>query len=116
MQKKQKEGKMAEQEVLISDTTLREGGQSMATTLIPVDMLAIAEKLHEFGVPWIEGPWPVPEDETREEEEEEARQKAKEFYQLVQDVPFRDKIVVFGSTMEKEVEARQSKRLKALIQ
>jgi 2-isopropylmalate synthase len=107
---------MAEKSILISDTTLREGGQSMATTLIPIDMLAIAEKLHEFGVPWIEGPWPVPEDETKEEEEEEARQKATEFYQLVKAVPFRDKIVVFGSTMEKEVEAKQSKRLKSLVQ
>lgn len=109
---------MAEEKgVLICDTTLREGGQSMGSSFTPQDMLAIAEKLVEFGVPWIECPWPVPEHEVKEDEEKEALQKALEFYQLVSESEFkgRERLVVFGSTGEKEVEAKDSKRLKALV-
>ncbi len=103
--------------VLICDTTLREGGQSMGSSFTPQDMVAIAEKLLEFGVPWIECPWPVPEQEVKEDEEKEALQKALEFYQLVTQSEFkgRERLVVFGSTGEKDVEAKDSKRLKALV-
>ncbi len=98
-------------EIRIYDTTCREGGQSMEMGLTPQDMLSIMEALDRFGVPFIEGPWPVPE----EEEDDETRGKASEFYQLIKDASFREKIVVFGSTMEKGVEAKDSKRLKALV-
>ena len=103
--------------VWICDTTLREGGQSMGSSFSALDMLAIAEKLDEFGVPWIECPWPTPEEEAKDEEEKEGLQKVTEFYGIIAegDIKYRQKLIVFGSTGEKETEAKASKRLKALV-
>jgi len=102
--------------IFIYDTTLREGDQSMTGgVLTAADMIDIATKLDKFGVPFIEAPWPLPEEELEEEEEKLAWEKVMLFYQKVKEKEFADKVFVFGSTMEKDVEAKDSPRLKALI-
>lgn len=45
--------------IFIYDTTLREGAQSARVTYTVEDKLAIAKKLDELGVDYIEGGWPV---------------------------------------------------------
>ncbi len=103
--------------VWICDTTIREGGQSMGSSSTPQDLVAIAEAVVNFGVPFVECPWPVPEDELKEEEEKEAQLKALEFYRSVRQKSskFKKHLVVFGSTMRKGGEAAKSKRLQAMV-
>src|SRR5687767_8432801 len=47
-------------QVEIFDTTLRDGSQGEDVNLSVDDKLAIAEKLDELGVHYIEGGWPAP--------------------------------------------------------
>jgi 2-isopropylmalate synthase len=48
----------------VYDTTLRDGAQQEGLTLTVADKLAIARRLDEFGVGFIEGGWPgaIPKD------------------------------------------------------
>ena len=48
----------------IYDTTLRDGAQEEGLSLTVADKLAIARRLDEFGVGFIEGGWPgaIPKD------------------------------------------------------
>src|SRR6516225_1754899 len=48
----------------VYDTTLRDGAQQEGLTLTVADKLAIARRLDEFGVGYIEGGWPgaIPKD------------------------------------------------------
>ena len=43
----------------VYDTTLRDGAQQEGLTLTVADKLAIARRLDEFGVGFIEGGWPA---------------------------------------------------------
>jgi len=48
----------------VYDTTLRDGAQQEGLSLTVADKLAIARRLDEFGVGFIEGGWPgaIPKD------------------------------------------------------
>ena len=52
-----REEEMAE-DILIYDTTLRDGTQREGLSLSLNDKLAIARRLDEFGIHYIEGGWP----------------------------------------------------------
>jgi 2-isopropylmalate synthase len=55
---------MPDQRFHVYDTTLRDGAQQEGLTLTVADKLAIARRLDEFGVGYIEGGWPgaIPKD------------------------------------------------------
>ena len=53
-----KKKKSTEKKVLIYDTTLRDGTQAEGISLSLQDKIAIAKKLDQFGVHYIEGGWP----------------------------------------------------------
>ncbi len=45
-------------QIILYDTTLRDGTQGEQVTLSAEDKLRIAKKLDEYGFPYIEGGWP----------------------------------------------------------
>ena len=49
----------------VYDTTLRDGAQQEGLSLTVADKLAIARRLDEFGVGFIEGGWPGRSEERR---------------------------------------------------
>src|SRR5215469_1163091 len=55
---------MPDERFHVYDTTLRDGAQQEGLTLTVADKLAIARRLDEFGVGYIEGGWPgaIPKD------------------------------------------------------
>ena len=55
---------MPDERFHVYDTTLRDGAQQEGLTLTVADKLAIARRLDEFGVGFIEGGWPgaIPKD------------------------------------------------------
>ncbi len=74
-------------------------------------IIKFVRHLHEFGIPWIEGPWPVPQRKAEEEGGLLQFEKAQEFYRLLQaeNPELKRKIVAFGSTMDKNVsQAKES--------
>jgi len=101
--------------------TLRETEQSsmLSGGMTAGGMVNFVKLLHEFGIPWVEGPWPVPRQQAEQEGNLDQFAKAQEFYRLLQSEPedLRSKIVVFGSTMEKNVQSpNQSPTLNALVE
>ena len=49
---------MKENQILIYDTTLRDGSQAEGVSFTVAAKLRVAEKLDQFGVDYIEGGWP----------------------------------------------------------
>ncbi|MBW1801765.1 MAG: citramalate synthase, partial [Deltaproteobacteria bacterium] len=45
-------------QILLYDTTLRDGTQGEQVTLSAEDKLKISLKLDDFGIPYVEGGWP----------------------------------------------------------
>ncbi|MDI6734818.1 MAG: citramalate synthase [bacterium] len=73
--------------VLIYDTTLRDGAQTEGISFSVKEKIKIAQMLDHLGVHYIEGGWPG------------ANQKETEFFQKIKDYPLKKaKIVAFGST------------------
>ncbi|MCX8053398.1 MAG: citramalate synthase [Armatimonadetes bacterium] len=74
-------------QVVIYDTTLRDGMQGEGITFSEEDKLKIARKLDEFGVAYIEGGWPG------------SNTTDTEFFRRAKDVKFSNaRLVAFGST------------------
>ena len=49
---------MKENQILIYDTTLRDGSQAEGVSFTVAAKLRVAEKLDQFGIDYIEGGWP----------------------------------------------------------
>jgi 2-isopropylmalate synthase len=73
--------------VQIYDTTLRDGNQALGINLSLTDKLAIASRLSDLGVHYIEGGWPNPTNAID-----------LEFYKRASKLGLRSKLAVFGST------------------
>ena len=74
--------------LIVYDTTLRDGNQAAGVGLSLTDKLKIAEKLDDFGVDYIEGGWPNP-----------TNQIDTAFYRDVKKLNLKNsKIAAFGST------------------
>jgi 2-isopropylmalate synthase len=69
------------------DTTLRDGTQGEAVSFSVDDKLAIAQKLDDLGIDYIEGGWPGPTRRTRSSSRAPATSKLKHA-----------KLTAFGST------------------
>lgn len=97
--------------------SVREAEQSglLSGGVTAQDMVEIMQLLYDFGVPYFEGPWPVPF-RGEDEPEKERAEKAVRFYEIVKTKPFAGQVIVFGSTMEKNVsQAKDSEILKKLV-
>ena len=91
-------------QIVIYDTTLRDGCQREDISLSCDDKLAIAQRLDHLGIHYIEAGWPG------------SNPKDAEFFQRIKQVPLRQaKIVAFGSTRRKNIRCDADDNLKALI-
>ena len=95
---------MANNKVLIYDTTLRDGTQAEGVSLSLADKLAIAEKLDALGVDYIEGGYPL------------SNPKDKAFFDEIRRRPIKHaRIAAFGMTRRKGVAAEQDEGMNALL-
>jgi 2-isopropylmalate synthase len=90
--------------VLLYDTTLRDGTQREDVSLSIDDKLAIAKRLAQFGIHYIEGGWPG------------SNPKDAEFFARAAKLDFGStKITAFGSTRKKNTRCEEDANLKALL-
>jgi 2-isopropylmalate synthase len=95
---------MKPSQVLVYDTTLRDGTQGEGISFSVTDKLQIAEKLDQFGVDYIEGGYPGsnPRDIT--------------FFQEVKKLHFKHaKLAAFGSTRRAGAKASEDPQLRTLL-
>jgi 2-isopropylmalate synthase len=89
----------------IFDTTLRDGSQGEDVNLSLEDKLAIAEKLDELGVHYIEGGWPAP-----------SRLNDVAFFKRAKKLKLKSsKLVAFGSTRRADSKAGLDPTIQALL-
>ena len=90
--------------IAIYDTTLRDGAQAENVAFSLVDKLAVARRLDEFGVDYIEGGYPL------------SNPKDAAFFQEIARKPLtRAKVAAFGNTRRASVAASEDKGLRALL-
>ena len=92
---------------LIYDTTLRDGTQMESISASCDDKLKIARRLSEFDVDYIEAGWPG------------SNPKDEEFFRRAQtelDATARRKLVAFGSTRRKNVQAENDRQIQLLVE
>jgi 2-isopropylmalate synthase len=88
----------------IYDTTLRDGSQGEGVNFSLADKLAIARRLDEVGVDYIEGGYPL------------SNPKDAEFFKRVRDLGLRHaKVAAFGMTRRRGMEASADPGMKALL-
>jgi 2-isopropylmalate synthase len=92
-------------DVLLYDTTLRDGTQREGISLSVDDKLKIAMKLDEMGIHYIEGGWPG------------SNPKDVEFFRRASSLPFKNaKVTAFGSTRRKNSPPDEDANLRALLE
>lgn len=92
-------------QILLYDTTLRDGTQREDISLSCDDKLTIARRLDHFGIHYIEGGWPG------------SNPKDAEFFSRVGELELgQARITAFGSTRHKHVRCEDDANLRALIQ
>ncbi len=93
-----------ESEVLLYDTTLRDGSQMQGIRFSVKDKVAISRMLDEFGFHYVEAGWPG------------ANPTDDEFYLQLKQQPLKNaKLVSFGATCKPGVKAEQDLQLKKLL-
>ncbi|MGI8908719.1 MAG: citramalate synthase [Candidatus Sumerlaeaceae bacterium] len=92
-------------DVLLYDTTLRDGEQGEFIAYSLEDKLHITQRLDDFGMDYIEGGWPG------------SNPKAMSFFHRMKDVQLKHaKLAAFGSTRRKEIQAKNDPQLQTLIE
>jgi 2-isopropylmalate synthase len=92
-------------DVLIYDTTLRDGEQGEFVSYSLEDKVRIAHRLDEFGVDYIEGGWPG------------SNPKALQFFDRMKNVRLRHaKLAAFGSTRRKNCKPKDDEQIQTLIE
>lgn len=95
---------MRKEQVLIYDTTLRDGSQGEGVSFSKSDKLRIAECLDRFGIAYIEGGWPG------------ANPKDTAFFREIRRRNLKNaKITAFGSTRRAEAAAENDENLRKLL-
>ncbi|MDP8266746.1 MAG: citramalate synthase [Candidatus Aceula meridiana] len=90
--------------VIIYDTTLRDGSQTEGVSFSVNDKLRITEKLDELGVHYVEGGWPG------------SNPKDKEYFKQVQKKKLKNTVVAaFGSTRRSKITPAQDINLRELV-
>ncbi len=88
----------------ILDTTLRDGAQGEGISFSVVDKLAVLKALDEFGVAYIEAGNPG------------SNPKDMEFFEKAATIELKNaKLVAFGSTRRKDVEAKDDENIKSMM-
>jgi 2-isopropylmalate synthase len=93
-------------QVTLYDTTLRDGNQAKGLSFSLEDKLAIARKLDQFGVDYIEGGWPNPTNPTD-----------MEFFARARTMTWKHaRIAAFGSTCRPKIAPENDPILKHLVE
>jgi 2-isopropylmalate synthase len=91
-------------EILLYDTTLRDGAQGEQVTLSAEDKLKIAHKLDDLGIHYIEGGWPG------------SNPKDARFFEMARKSSLKkSKLTAFGSTRGPDTRAENNGNIKALL-
>jgi 2-isopropylmalate synthase len=91
-------------DVLIYDTTLRDGAQGEGISFSLDDKIKIAKKLDYLGVSYIEGGWPG------------SNPKDLEFFKQMQRLDLKNaRVAAFGSTRKPGITVKQDSNVKALL-
>jgi 2-isopropylmalate synthase len=91
-------------DVLIYDTTLRDGTQGEQISFSAEEKLKIARRLDEMGFHYIEGGWPG------------SNPKDMRFFEMARAVTFRNaRLAAFGSTRRPDLSAEECPNIQALI-
>ena len=91
-------------ELILYDTTLRDGSQTEGVCFSTEDKLEILQRLDEFGIHMVEGGWPS------------SNPKDDEFFARAQDLELKNTLLVaFGSTRRASVSAEEDAGLRALM-
>jgi 2-isopropylmalate synthase len=92
-------------QILLYDTTLRDGTQREGLSLSAEDKVKIARELDALGIRYIEGGWPG------------SNPKDAEFFQRIQQVELRQaKIAAFGSTRHAKNTCENDPNIRALVE
>lgn len=91
-------------QIMLYDTTLRDGTQGEQVSLSVEDKLRIAQKLDEYGFHYVEGGWPG------------SNPKDAQFFDLAKTTPFRNiRLVAFGSTRLSQNSPEKDSNIQALL-
>lgn len=91
-------------QVIIYDTTLRDGAQTEGIAFSVNDKIKITEKLDHLGVHYVEGGWPG------------SNPKDKEYFKVIRKKHLKNtKIAAFGSTRRAKISAADDVNLKEII-
>ncbi|MFP3911421.1 MAG: citramalate synthase [Desulfobacteraceae bacterium] len=91
-------------QIMLYDTTLRDGTQGEYVTLSAEDKLKIARKLDDFGIPYIEGGWPG------------SNPKDARFFHMVRNCRFTtSRLAAFGSTHRPGIPPHMDQSIQALL-
>ena len=94
-----------EGQVLIYDTTLRDGTQGEQVSFSAEEKLRIAQKLAELGIHYIEGGWPI------------SNPKDLRFFQMAKEARLKTAgLTAFGSTRRPNILPEEDPNLEALLQ
>ena len=92
-------------DVLVYDTTLRDGAQAEGISFSLDDKIKITRKLDYLGVSYIEGGWPG------------SNPKDLEFFKQVQLLDLKNaRVAAFGSTRKPGITVKQDSNVKALLE
>jgi 2-isopropylmalate synthase len=95
---------MTKTDILVYDTTLRDGAQGEMINFTAEDKLRIARRLDELGFHYIEGGWPG------------SNPKDVRFFELAKKNAFRHaKLAAFGSTRRPGIRPEESENLEAIL-
>jgi 2-isopropylmalate synthase len=93
-----------EPQILIYDTTLRDGTQGEQINFSAEEKMRIAQRLAELGVHYIEGGWPG------------SNPRDMRFFQMAKDLPFQAaRLAAFGSTRKPNLPPEKDPNLNALL-
>ncbi|MBI3615335.1 MAG: citramalate synthase [Candidatus Omnitrophica bacterium] len=91
-------------EVVLYDTTLRDGAQTEGISLSVGDKLQIVRKLDDLGIPYVEGGWPA------------SSPKEMEFFQQVRKLKLKNSVVTaFGSTRKANAPVGKDPQVESLL-
>jgi 2-isopropylmalate synthase len=94
-----------EPDVVLYDTTLRDGTQREGISLACEDKIRVAQRLDALGIPFIEGGWPG------------SNPKDVEFFKRARDVAWRSSVITaFGSTRKANTAPEDCAGLRALLE
>ena len=91
-------------DIILYDTTLRDGTQGEHVNLSAEDKLRIAKKLDAFGIHYIEGGWPG------------SNPKDARFFEMAKNVSFQSsRLTAFGSTRRPHIRPEADENIRALV-